>query len=328
MDIVYLIGNGFDRNLNLHTDYKSFYKYYQTQKSNSPIINQLKLEIDSNYKNWADLEEALGRYLINVTDKDDAISIYNDLLHNLQTYICNENSRFIAPKDSTINILKDFFYPIKSLRTNQRLKLERNVLSTDQPRDLYIITFNYTETIEKLTGYKGEPIKVFTYKNVFKSYLREVEHIHGYCDPKKGKMALGLDNPTQIDNNVLASSKNVCYRFVKPTFNEICGDDHHIKCLRWINRANFICIFGMSIGITDQTWWHAIGKRLLTSSAILMYFYYEGFELNNNNIPEFQEQVDRIKDELLPKLGIDDISNEDVRKRIFVSCDKTMFTIN
>ena len=28
MNIVYLFGNGFDRNLGLNTDYKSFYNYY------------------------------------------------------------------------------------------------------------------------------------------------------------------------------------------------------------------------------------------------------------------------------------------------------------
>ena len=53
--------------------------------------------------------------------------------------------------------------------------------------------------------------------------------------------------------------------------------------------------------------------------------YYKGFELHNNNAPEFQEQIDDIKDGLLPKLGIDDISNEDIRSRIYISCDKTMF---
>lgn len=327
MNIVYLIGNGFDRNLGLNTDYKSFYQYYIKQESESYVINRLKSEIDSNYENWSDLEESLGKYLKNITNNDDAILIYKDLLDNLQTYICKEDSRYIVPKDRSKAILKELFYPIKSLRNNQRSKLESGILRTNQNRNAYIITFNYTQTIEKLTGYKGEPITAFYFGNSNYSYLQEIEHIHGFCNPDKGRMALGLDNPSQICNESLSASQRICYRYVKPTYNDLYGEEHHRKCLRWINSADFICIFGMSIGISDQTWWNAIGKRLLTSDAILLYFYYEGFELQNNNGPEFQEQVDSIKDKLLPKLGIEDISNENVRKRIYISCDKTMFKL-
>lgn len=325
MNIVYLIGNGFDRNLNLNTDYSSFYKYYISQKSDNPVINNLKSEIKSDYENWADLEEALGKYLRNITKKEDAILIHTDLLNHLQTYICMEDAKFIAPNDSSKKMFKELFYPIKSLRANQRRKLGDGVLRKNQDRNIYIITFNYTQTIERLLDYKGEEITVYSTGNGNYSYFREIEHIHGFCDPNKGRMALGLDNPSQLCNEELAKLRNICYRFVKPTFNDLWGEEHHNKCLRWINSANFICIFGMSIGISDQTWWNAIGKRLLTSDAILLYFYYNGFVLRNNNAPEFQEQIDDIKDGLLPKLGIDDISNEDVRNRIYISCDKTMF---
>ncbi len=324
MNIVYLIGNGFDRNLNLKTGYKSFYKYYMQQGTSIPAIKQLKSEIDSNLENWADMEEALGKYLKKVTSDEDAKSIHNDLLEHLQKYIYAENSRFNPQNSYRSDFFAELFYPIKSLRRNQQTKLTNGVLRTNQTRDLYIITFNYTETIEKLLNYKGESATAFSYGSNI-SRLIEIEHIHGYCDPDKGRMALGLDNESQIHNPILSSSKSVCYRYLKPTYNSLFGEEHHRKCLRWINVANFIVIFGMSIGISDQTWWNAIGKRLLTSDAILLYFYHEGFELHNNNAPEFQEQVDSIKDELLPKLGIDDISNEDVRGRIYISCCKTMF---
>ena len=324
MNIVYLIGNGFDRNLDLNTDYPSFYNYYIVQKSNSPAITDLKKEIRSDYKNWADLEDALGKYLKNVVREADAKAIHKDLLEHLQEYIFKENSLFNPKSDYRNKFFTELFSPIKSLRKNQRDKLTNGVLRTNQARALYIITFNYTDTIEKLLNYKDKPIIAFSY-GYNHSTLVEIEHAHGFCNPDKGRMALGLDNPSQICNEAFSKSQNICYRFVKPTFNDLNGEEHHMKCLHWINSADFICIFGMSIGISDQTWWNAIGKRLLTSNAILLYFYYPGFELRNNNAPEFQEQIDAIKDWLLPKLGIEDISNESVRNRIFISCDKTMF---
>lgn len=324
MNIVYLIGNGFDRNLDLNTDYQSFYNYYIAQESSSSAIANLKEAIGADYKNWADLEEALGKYFRNIGNENDVKSIHSDLLDHLQKYICKENNSFNPQSSHKNEFFTELFSPIKSLRRNQREKLTTGVLRTTQTRDLYIISFNYTETIEKLLNYKGEAQRAFSYGSNY-STLREIEHIHGFCNPDKGRMALGLDNPSQICNENLSKSKIVCHRFVKPTFNDINGEDHHLKCLQWINNADFICIFGMSIGISDQTWWNAIGKRLITSNATLLYFYYPGFELRNNNAPEFQEQVDSIKDSLLPKLGIDDISNEEVRKRIYISCDKSMF---
>lgn len=324
MNIVYLFGNGFDRNLGLNTSYPSFYNYYISKETNSSAILDLKNAIDSDYENWADLEEALGKYLKNIVNEEDAKAIHKDLLEHLQEYICKESNRFNPQNSHRSDFFTELFYPIKSLRRNQREKLTNGVLRISQNRDLYIITFNYTETIEKLLNYKNEPIRAFS-SGSNNSTLIEIEHIHGFCNPEKGRMALGLDNPSQICNENLSKSQRICYRFVKPTFNDLNGEEHHLKCLRWINNADFICIFGMSIGTSDQTWWHAIGKKLLTSNAILLYFYYDGFELRNNNAPEFQEQIDAVKDKLLPKLGIEDITNQDVRSRIYISCDKTMF---
>lgn len=120
MNIVYLIGNGFDRNLDLHTDYPSFYNYYMTQNLSSPVITTLINEIHSDYKNWADLEEALGKYLQNIVNEEDAKAIHKDLLEHLQEYICKENNRFNPQNTRRSDFFTELFTPIKSLRRNQR----------------------------------------------------------------------------------------------------------------------------------------------------------------------------------------------------------------
>ena len=94
MNIVYLIGNGFDRNLNLSTDYKSFYNYYLAQPSNSRGVEYLKQTIESNYENWSDLEEALGKYFKNISNENVAKDIHKDLLDNLQKYILEQDKKF------------------------------------------------------------------------------------------------------------------------------------------------------------------------------------------------------------------------------------------
>lgn len=324
MDYVYLIGNGFDRNLGLKTDYKSFYEWYVKEVSNHPAITKLKSDISSDYENWSDLEEGLGNYFESINSVDDSKEIHKDLLAALQTYISHQNNSFSPEKDYRGAFLNDIFTPYRSLRPNLQNELKRYVFDKSDHAYLRVISFNYTETIEKLLKYSGTELSAPS----MGSYIRkivEIEHIHGYCDPTKGRMALGLDNESQIKNTVLAGQRQVLSRFVKPTYNNLYGEEHHIKCLRWINNASFLCVFGMSLGISDETWWHAIGKRLETSDARLLYFYYEGFELQNNNGPEFQEQIDEVKDSLMSKLGIENMNDQDIRNRIYISCCKTMF---
>ena len=54
MNIVHIIGNGFDLNLDLKTSYKDFYDYYIKINSKNEIIELLKREIKSNSENWSD----------------------------------------------------------------------------------------------------------------------------------------------------------------------------------------------------------------------------------------------------------------------------------
>lgn len=324
MDFVYLIGNGFDRNLGLNTDYKSFYDWYVNEESKHPAIAKLKSEISSNYEDWSDLEEGIGLYLESIDSVEETREIHKDLLDALQRYISMQDKGFSPQKEFASNFLTDLFEPYKSLRRNLQNELKRNIFDKDDHKYLRIISFNYTETIEKLLNYSGEEISA---GNIGRSSrkLSEIEHIHGFCDPNKGRMALGLDNETQIKNSELASSNQVKARFIKPTYNSLYGEEHHKKCLRWINNASFICIFGMSMGISDESWWHAIGNRLETSDVRVLFFYYGGFELRNNNGPEFQEQIDETKDWLISKFGIENTNDSDIRTRIYISCTKSMF---
>ncbi|MEB2787271.1 AbiH family protein [Algoriphagus persicinus] len=72
MNILFLIGNGFDLNLGMNTRYADFYEYYNKYiKSSSPKVLTLKNEISENLQNWSDLELALGQYSSNWGSLDD-----------------------------------------------------------------------------------------------------------------------------------------------------------------------------------------------------------------------------------------------------------------
>jgi hypothetical protein len=56
MQILYIIGNGFDLSLGLKTSYNNFYQYYKTVESDNVNIQKLKKNISKTYESWADLE--------------------------------------------------------------------------------------------------------------------------------------------------------------------------------------------------------------------------------------------------------------------------------
>ena len=62
MNIVWMLGNGFDLNLGLKTSYKDFYEYYLNVESNDAIVKQFKQDLSENLDTWADLEFVLGKY--------------------------------------------------------------------------------------------------------------------------------------------------------------------------------------------------------------------------------------------------------------------------
>lgn len=78
MNVTFLVGNGFDINLGLKTKYTDFYPSYLAKGYN----DILSKDIEDNYKNWANLEIALGKVLAKISP--DQIREFLDCKGNLE----------------------------------------------------------------------------------------------------------------------------------------------------------------------------------------------------------------------------------------------------
>lgn len=74
MRITFLVGNGFDLNCGLHTQYSDFYKYFIEKHPQ----NTIACEIADNPENWADLELSIGKYIEKVSGENRE-TFLNDL---------------------------------------------------------------------------------------------------------------------------------------------------------------------------------------------------------------------------------------------------------
>ena len=266
MDVVFLLGNGFDINIGMKTRYCDFYDYYFKQISLNNIIKTFKNNIKENIEDWADLELKLGEYLENLQE-NEAILIYNDLIKNLQKYIQSEEEKYSYDVDSNL-IRKDLISPENYLRYVDSQFIKNNWKKDNENWRVRIISFNYTKSLEKLIAFNNKRILIETINN-YQRYIDTVEHIHGFTNDR---MVLGVNDSKQIKNQNLRDCKKIIRRFIKPECNKTYGLNHSEKCTSWINVAQIICLYGLSLGETDKIWWNRVAKRLVNSSAILIIF--------------------------------------------------------
>lgn len=339
MDIVYLIGNGFDLKLGLNTSYKDFYKWYEDSSNEiqkPPVLKfidhiRINEKVD---KDWSDMELALGKYTKEFKSEDiieESKNFHEYLVHAISEFIKLQEAK-IPKIDNAEELLCKYLI---SPEGKDRLLVEENKAfvkyrqkwSNTSPWNINIISFNYTNSIEKLSKFEGGRHIGNYFTNGRESiHLNEIEHIHGFTNDR---LILGVNDQSQVENELLHPT-NAMNWYVKSQFNSLCKLGHAAKCERWINNANLICVFGFSLGKTDKQWWEFIVKRMLsTNDCWLLLFYYDpNHSFTNLQIPRREEHKSAYKNIFLNSSGIDltDSQRESLRRRIYISYNSDMFT--
>lgn len=62
MNITFMIGNGFDRNLGLKTKYSDFIAWYKKTPAKTDTLRKFREYINENEELWSAAEEELGNY--------------------------------------------------------------------------------------------------------------------------------------------------------------------------------------------------------------------------------------------------------------------------
>lgn len=325
MQTTYLIGNGFDLNLGLHTRYCDFYDYYEKQETKSELIKKFKNDLCNNYDKWADLESALGKYSKNYSSFDDFKDIYYDIYDNLFDYIEHEDKKFIV---NGINekFLKDLIAPETYLPLLDKKAIDnfsRNWSNYSQ-WNTNIITFNYTNSIEKLLQQENKKqLKLGTSKYSNPIFLNNIKHIHGSI---LNNILLGVNDISQIDNEILCKNPTFLDILVKPQTNKMTKELIDNECFDIIKSSNLICLFGLSIGDTDKIWWELIGERLKDSHCRIIYFTI-GEKIENRRFHLIGDNERKLKEYLLSKTKLANQEKSILKDKIYIAHNKNMFKI-
>lgn len=273
MKILYFIGNGFDLNLDLKTEYSEFYKYYTKIESKSDLINTLKKKIaeDLKYwspklKNWSDLEIALGKYTEHLKTEDEFNEIYNDLEDRLAEYLQKQEASYDFSKLNYKKFISDLVLPESNLKPTDLSTIKSLRVKSERLKTINIVTFNYTKSIEKIILNDIQKTNA-EINNIDKNAnLRSIMHIHGDTD---NDMVMGVNDVSQIKNESFRSNPNITDTLIKKNCYKALRNNLEENCKLLILNSDLICIFGSSLGETDKSWWELIGNHITKKQLII-----------------------------------------------------------
>lgn len=289
MNVTFLIGNGFDLNLGLATQYPDFLKEYLVDqpKDNDEIkrfkedIRKRDAEDQANNVDrlWSNAELAFGSYTGDVAAQGKTVDTYferyDDFCWRLAQYLQKQKLRFCTNGrgQDFIDSIQDFH---AGLTETQKVVIDKAEAGINGGYVFDFIIFNYTEIIDEIIkDIKESKLKfgnrVMGSTNYVNSIGRVI-HVHGTTAQN---MIFGVNDESQVAGMELfeGMSPNYLNSLIKQKTNQ--GNEARIdeKTLDIINSSSCFYIYGMSIGATDAIWWQRIIKRMKEASAVHTYIY-------------------------------------------------------
>ncbi|WP_241773580.1 bacteriophage abortive infection AbiH family protein [Pseudoalteromonas undina] len=324
---MYLIGNGFDLNLGLRSSYKDFYNHYKSHENDSSVIKSFKSNISKDLDKWSDLEMALGEYTKAITSIDELDEIHGSIVDELADYLDKAQDEFIQNKLDSVNadkFLDDLFKPEKFLLYRDANALRHFYAVGDRSANIYnIINFNYTHTLELIIGLenklnRNQGLSIERVGNSSHS-LNSIFHVHGTID---SDMVLGVDSNEQIFNEELSKNIDATNQLIKRECNLVMRHGIEADSEKLISIADLICIFGSSMGKTDQIWWDLISNQLQSRNCRLIIFeYLPGVNQRRSQL------LERRRQEVLRRLSSAE-EFDTISKRVYFSFNSEIFSLN
>ena len=323
MNIVHIIGNGFDLNHGLPTSYAHFYEYYfqLVPKEDEPeVVKDFRAKLRDKVINrrtelWADLEKTLGELTAEFKTVEEYETVYLDVYTHLMEYLNrvyqhSEVAKYDEPEKS---FFRDLGAPWLYLINADKAKIERYIPKNEDTH-VSIIIFNYTDTINRVSDIYAKAGQVIGQHQNSRIYFDGCNYIHHTLRGKD--IVLGVDNMDQIANKSFRDDVRIQNYLIKPQTNIALGTLVDDSCKKTINEARIICIFGMSIGETDKTWWRMIGKKLVSDKNACV-IYYPFVKEVSNELPIRYPQIRNYYIDLL--MGMMELNAHDTKQRLFVN---------
>lgn len=324
MNILYLIGNGFDVAQGLKTRYPDFYGSYKQTDPINDAERRIIASIDDDVEKWSDMEAALGAFTKEVNSVMDFIDAYENLSSKLSMYLRSQDDHYRP--ENIERYRKELANPFEDLSYPEAISLNEYISSFGKKKtSIDVLSFNYTNVFEKAIGYEYKTVALegpFFPEGVS---LNRVYKIHGSLQET---IVMGVNDAGQIANDAFAKNQDVCDMLVKPQTNTVMGLGFDILSGELLSAADLIIIYGMSIGETDRIWWQRIAERMVSPSVRMIIFYHLNEPVPTDKGWRMGRIQRMVKERFEIIAGVPDELREEMGKRIYVSTRGFMFNPN
>ena len=324
MSITIFIGNGFDKALGKKTCYQDFYNWLKKQpNSGNQFIEEMKTNIFRDLENWADFEVGLGNFIENFKNSngaqnavDDAMNWKKEVDRLLTAYLKNEESsntiKNIIDSQRDIQELWDYLFAAMVF-----INIGYNISAMNRKREIYFISLNYTNFLDQIVA----KLSKYQTKNHVMKINGEVLHPHGALSER---IVLGVNNSFDFKNNELIIHDNWELESLilkQSNIENNIGLSCERKCEMVINKSMVICIYGASLGQTDEYWWKLIADWLQRDKKrrLVIFWYFSG----NNNAKT--NKIDKIQNVFIEKLQLPEDAKTELKKQILIYFHKRDF---
>lgn len=255
MNVLYILGNGFDLAMGLKTSYPDFYKYLE-KLTGSELLEKMKDEIKADKKNWSDMEEAFGKYTLNLNSQNELGDLYKDLTLCLQDYLMLEQKQFNPTYEQQKSFIIEFSSPVDSFIKGTDIQKFNSMILKNSDYHFNVVSFNYTDTLEKLLDYDENKEWKATLRS---GTMGRIVHVHGVLGDS---IIFGVDNTRQIANISFKRKRDATDLLIKKNSIEVLKSQDYEIFEKLITEANLIILYGVSLGLTDKSWWRKIKDEL------------------------------------------------------------------
>lgn len=284
MNFTFLIGNGFDLNLHLPTNYSDFYAYLNRQPTDtlSEDLKTIIHDINVNGEYWSDMEIALGDYpeRHKIESPDVFLDQSTALSNALRDYLQIVQQHYALEMISSTNG-NEFHYHLLHFYDDLSEEQKQWIVDLKKRSPNHIvyqfINYNYTCYLDDIVKWAGVKT-ILENRDVkgtnYQTRINKPLHIHGTLEDGQ---IVGVDNADQIHGISEVVNKVAPY-FIKSELNNSLGTLNNQKAIKIINDSRIVCIYGMSFGLTDLMWWKCIWDWLksLEDNRLIIFTYAQG----------------------------------------------------
>lgn len=335
MNIVFLIGNGFDLACGLDTGYASFLEWYCSQASSDDIIAAFKMRIKEDREDergacsdkWSDCELAKGEDTSSYDDGDSFLHCWGDFFVQLLAYLKTQEARFSddGVPDYAEVVKRSIIAFHETLEVKDcEIVVEHPYYYGEQDIKIDFISFNYTNVLDRVLDFLGDSIlKSWTYHGSRTAKVGKIVHPHG--DMLHGSYVFGVNDSKQVSNQTLLDNEDVAIDVIKHNSNSVCKTHQESEAKQMIRNSDIIYIFGMSLGDSDRQWWEEIGAWLARSPRHILIIQQNKAVSSQMPIWQQYREEQKVKDWFLSKTGLDNDAIADVSSQVIVSFKPEIF---